>query len=80
MQNEAIYRVLARNVREARRNAGMTQENLAFATGFGRDYISDIERGQAAVNLARLATLAAALGTTPHGLLTPGTRGKTQRG
>lgn len=72
MVEKAIYRTLSRNLRAARRSAGMTQEELAFATGFGRDYISDIETAKASVSLARLAVLAAAVGSTPHALISPG--------
>jgi len=79
MAEDAIYRILARNLRAARDAAGMTQEDLAFATGFGRDYISDIENAKAAVNLARLSALAAAAGTTPHALITPGAGAKKPR-
>jgi DNA-binding XRE family transcriptional regulator len=63
--------VLARNLRAARRAKGLSQEDLALASGVARPDISDIERGDPGINptLDRLEKLAAALDTVPGALL-----------
>jgi transcriptional regulator with XRE-family HTH domain len=40
-----LPRILGRNVRELRKRASMSQEELALETGMKRGYISDLERG-----------------------------------
>ena len=63
--------VLARNLRAARHAKGLSQGDLARATGLSQADISDIERCDPGVNptLDRLEKLAAALDTVPGTLL-----------
>ncbi len=61
--------VVARNVREARKAMGLSQEALAHTAGVDRTYVSQVERRQRNVTITVLARLASALGTTPDRLL-----------
>lgn len=61
--------ILGRNVREARRRAGMSQEQLAFEAGMKRSYVSDLERGTRNPSLKAIGRLAGALGLDPAELL-----------
>jgi transcriptional regulator with XRE-family HTH domain len=52
---------LASRVRDARNNAGLTQEQLGEATGLSRDQIANIELGRRDLGALELYPLAAAL-------------------
>ena len=56
-------------VRRARRQARITQEELAERSGVDRSHISDIERGVNAPSLVMLYKLARGLGLTPGTLI-----------
>ena len=64
-------RVLAENVKVARRDLKLSQETLALETEIDRTYISGIERGRRNPSLTLIARLAGRLGVTPAALLTP---------
>lgn len=49
---------------EARRERGLTQEELSLATGVHRNYIGGIERGERSPTVEKIATLAGALGVS----------------
>jgi transcriptional regulator with XRE-family HTH domain len=66
-----IIEVLARNVRAARKAAGLSQEELAHEAEVDRTYISQVERRLRNVTVSVLARIAIALGTTPDKLLIP---------
>ena len=55
----------------ARKARGLSQEDLAFAAGIDRTYVSGIERGRRNPSLLMIARLAEALGVTPGDLLAP---------
>lgn len=59
------------NVRRLREAQGMTQEQLAERSGFGQNYLSDLERGRRNPTVVTVFELAQALNTTPALLLTP---------
>lgn len=61
--------ILGRNVRDARRRAGMSQEQLAFEAGMKRSYVSDLERGTRNPSVKAIDRLATALGVAPADLL-----------
>jgi transcriptional regulator with XRE-family HTH domain len=63
--------LVGRNVRRLRLQAGLTQEQLSTRSGFGQQYISDLERGLRNPTIVSLYELAQALGSTPVILLTP---------
>jgi transcriptional regulator with XRE-family HTH domain len=64
-------RVLAENVKAARRGLDLSQEALAHEAEIDRTYISGIERGKRNPSLTLIAKLADRLDTTPAALLTP---------
>lgn len=68
-----MRRLVGRNVRRYRLAAEMTQEALAEKSGFGQQYISDLERGRRNPTVVTLFELAEALGTSPVALLSPPT-------
>jgi len=68
----ANYRkVLAENVKAARKALGLSQEMLALESEIDRTYISGIERGLRNPSLDLIVRLAAQLGQSPGDLLTP---------
>jgi len=64
-----LPKILGRNVRDARRRAGLSQEQLAFEADMKRSYVSDLERGTRNPSLKAIGRLAAALGVEPPELL-----------
>ena len=56
-------------IRRARVGAGLTQQQLADASGVSRPAIARIETGEASTQIDRLWDLAEALGTTPSAIL-----------
>ena len=66
-----MRRPVGANVRRFRLAAGMTQEALAERSGFGQQYISDLERGRENPTVVTLFELAQALKTTPVALINP---------
>jgi transcriptional regulator with XRE-family HTH domain len=54
-------RTFGENLREARRAAGLSQEELAERAGVDRSAISDYERGRREPNLSTIVKLASAL-------------------
>jgi transcriptional regulator with XRE-family HTH domain len=70
-------RVLAENVKAARKALDLSQEALALEAGIDRTYVSGIERGRRNPSLTMIAKLAERLKTTPAALLTPIIRDQT---
>lgn len=64
-------KVLARNVKAARKELDLSQEALALETEIDRTYISGIERALRNPSLTLIVKLAECLKTTPGDLLTP---------
>ena len=64
-----LPKILGRNVREARRRAGMSQEQLAFEAGMKRSDVSDLERGTRNPSVKAIGRLAVALAVDPADLL-----------
>lgn len=64
--------VLASNLREHRRRAGLSQEQLSDRCGLHRTYIGSVEREERNVTLSTLEVLAKALDLTVPELLTQG--------
>ena len=62
-------RVFGETVRLHRRQAGYSQEELAFRAGIHRTYIGGIERGERNPTLVMIHRLAKALGVRPSQLL-----------
>ena len=53
---------LARTVRATRHELGLTQDDLALASGTGRRFIGDLESGKPTVRLDSVLAVIAALG------------------
>lgn len=64
-------RILAENLKAARKHLDLSQEALALEAGIDRTYVSGIERGRRNPSLTMIVRLAEKLGTTPAALLTP---------
>lgn len=64
-----MRRLVGRNVKAARLNAKLSQEQLAERSGFTQQYLSGLERGQRNPTIVSLYEIAQALGTTPIELL-----------
>lgn len=67
---ENVREIVARNLRLARQNAGISQEDLAELAGVDRTYVSGVERGLRNPTIIIVAKFAYALGTTTALLLT----------
>lgn len=67
---EVLHRAaFGERIRELRHAAGLSQEDLAEASGLHRTYISSLERGQRNVGLDNIHVLAEALGVSASNLL-----------
>jgi len=64
-----IQEKLGENIREIRKQKGLSQEELAFRSGLHRTYISDVERGERNVSIKNIEKIAWALGVKPSELL-----------
>lgn len=65
MKTAPVFRTtreLGAAVREARKSRKLTQGELAFASGVGLRFISDLENGKATVQLEKIMLVLAALG------------------
>lgn len=56
-------------VRDARLNAGLSQERLAELAGLHRTYISELERGLTSISVRKLERLARALEMRPYAVV-----------
>jgi HTH-type transcriptional regulator/antitoxin HipB len=57
-------RDLGQAIRAARKRSGLTQRDLALATGAGERFIVELENGKATVHLGKALGVAKALGIT----------------
>jgi transcriptional regulator with XRE-family HTH domain len=63
--SEVLARVFREELRNARKELGLSQEALGFESGYHRTYISLLERGLRAPSLQTTFRLSTALGITP---------------
>ena len=64
-----LIETFGRNVRQARKDKGWTQEQLALEAGVKRAYLSEVENGQRNVSLDVVEKLARALDVEPGTLM-----------
>jgi transcriptional regulator with XRE-family HTH domain len=64
----ALFTKFGARIRQLRRNAGLSQEELAERCHMHRNYVGGIERGERNPSLQNIALLALALGVTPSEL------------
>lgn len=69
MINEFLLIEFGKKVRSNRHKLNLSQEQLAFKTGFHRTYIGMIERGERNISLTNLAIFAKAFNLTIDQLL-----------
>lgn len=60
-----LREAFAKNLRRLRTAAGQSQEELAFAAGLDRTYISALERGLYSASIVTIERLAKALNVEP---------------
>lgn len=69
MPRQDITRALGHIIRRHRREKKLSQEDLAFAAGLNRNYISLVELGSSSPTVDSLAKIAAALDESASSLL-----------
>jgi transcriptional regulator with XRE-family HTH domain len=69
MTGTEIIGVVAANIRDARKAAGLSQEELALEAEVDRTYISQVERGKRNITIVVLHRLALAMRTTASKLM-----------
>ena len=74
-----LRKVFAKNLRQFRTAAGLSQEELAFKAGLDRTYISALERGIYSASIVTIERLANALDVEPAVLLQRATKGTGRR-
>jgi len=66
-----MRKIVGRNVRRIRLEAGLTQEQFAERSGFAQQYVSSLENGRRNPTVVTIYELATALDVTPIDLLRP---------
>jgi len=66
---EDVRKIVGRNVRRLREEAGLSQEKLALEAELDRTYVSGVERGVRNPTVTVVARIAKALKTDPDRLL-----------
>lgn len=74
-----MRRLVGRNVRRARSERGLTQEQFAERSGFTQQYISDLERGRRNPTVVTLFELASALSVEHVELVRPDEQALAER-
>jgi transcriptional regulator with XRE-family HTH domain len=74
-----LYIAVGKRVREVRRNASFTQEQLASQLGISRPSVSNIEKGRQQILVHTLYAIAEALGVNVRDLLPESNQGAKKR-
>ncbi len=75
----AFRKRVAKNIREARKAADLSQEQLVEAAGFNHRWYQDIEAGKSDIRLSTIFRIAQALGKEPQDLLRKQKRQKREK-
>lgn len=67
---KSLNEVFAKNLKDFRIKAGLSQEELAIRSGLHRTYIGSVERGERNISLHNVERIANALGMEPVLMLT----------
>lgn len=65
MKSEDVKRQFGERVRELRKSAGLSQEELADLADLDRSYVGCIERGERNLSIENVCRLAKAIGVSP---------------
>ncbi len=65
MNIEDVKRQFGESVRELRKSAGYTQEELADVAELDRSYVGSVERGERNLSIENVCRLAIAIGVSP---------------
>lgn len=68
-ENQSVDELFGRILRQFRRERGLSQEDLAFESGYHRTYISLLERGKKSPSLKTIFQLAKALNIEPSEII-----------
>jgi transcriptional regulator with XRE-family HTH domain len=68
-ENKSVDELFGQVLREIRRERGLSQEDLAFESGYHRTYISLLERGKKSPSLKTIFQLAKALNIEPSEII-----------
>ncbi len=69
-KRDVYLKKVGRNIREARKAKGMSQESLALESGLDRSYVGGVERGERNISIINLKKIAEALRLPLSDLLT----------
>jgi len=64
-----LLKTIGNSIRRHRKEAGLSQEELADSAGLHRTYVGGVERGERNISVLNLAKIASALKVKPHLLL-----------
>ena len=68
-RDTTLRAIFAENIRNLRKERGLSQEALADAAGLHRTYIGSVERSERNLSLDNIGRIAAALAVSPDSLL-----------
>jgi transcriptional regulator with XRE-family HTH domain len=70
--DDEVLRVVGSRLKEVRRKAGLTQQEVATRAGVGQSYINELERGNTNITIKTLCRMADRLGVDVRELLPEG--------
>lgn len=65
----SLVEIFSQNLKTIRKNAGISQEELASICGLHRTYIGAVERGERNISIKNIEKISAALNVKPSFLL-----------
>lgn len=68
-KRDVYLKKVGRNIREARKAKGMSQESLALSSGLDRSYVGGIERGERNISILNLKKITDSLEISVSGLM-----------